>query len=394
MSTTSDLDLAFDVESFLQPIREDSPSGSNLSYEPEYDAIRNARRADAVVNRGVWTREAKVADWDRVLDLGSDCLRTRTKDIQIAFWMAEALGNLRGYSGLRDGFRLLEGIQEHFWDTYYPQIEDGDLENRHGPFLMMDDPYKGFAALIRNTPLTQGSNGEEYSYARFLESRETDNAVRQKPAAAKTLEAEGKIAGKDFDKIVGQTPKAFYVALVADLKECSAAFKAFEASTDTRFGRSAPSLLNIGKALNECLAWAEPVLAQKRVAEPDPEPVVETPPVDGTTDQEPTENGQASPGAGAIAVEGVSVPRRKVVASTGPDQEALDYGRLLIDFQERAKQLAEAGVKLKANRDKYAELLAELKKLDEEYDAVSRLISQSQEGYQLIAKLAKLPGMP
>ena len=80
--------------------------------------------------------------------------------------------------------------------------------------------------------------------------------------------------------------------------------------------------------------------------------------------------------------------------STGSDQEALDYGRLLIDFQERAKLLAEAGVKLKANRDKYDEHLAELKKLDEEYEAVSRLISQSQEGYQLIARLAKLPGMP
>ena len=43
------------------------------------------------------------------------------------------------------------------------------------------------------------------------------------------------------------------------------------------------------------------------------------------------------------------------MASTGPDLEALDYGRLLIEFQERAKLLAEAGVKLKANRDRYAE---------------------------------------
>ena len=211
MSTTWDIDLAFDIESFLQPIRDDSPSGVNLTYEPEYDTIRNARRSEAVLNKGVWTREAKVADWDTVLELGAECLRTRTKDIQIAAWMAEALGYLRGFSGLRDGFRLLEGIQERFWETYYPEIEDGDLEGRHGPFLMINDPHKGFAALIRNTPIAQGSNGEDYGFARFVESRETDNAVKLKPAAAKTLEAEGKIVGKQFDKIVGQTSKAFYV---------------------------------------------------------------------------------------------------------------------------------------------------------------------------------------
>ena len=98
-------------------------------------------------------------------------------------------------------------------------------------------------------------------------------------------------------------------------------------------------------------------------------------------------------GAPALAIGPADVPLRKVVVAAGPDRQAPDYGRLLIEFQDRARGFAEAGDKLKANREKYAELLSQLKALDEEYDAVSRLISESQEGYQLLDRLAKVRGI-
>src|SRR4051812_33001702 len=109
-----------DLESLLVPISEESPSGRNLAYEPEYDALREARRSEDDTLQGDWQRKAKTAQWDRVIELGTDLLRRKSKDLQVAAWVAEALLKLHGFAGLRDGLRLLHAIQQKFWDTCFP----------------------------------------------------------------------------------------------------------------------------------------------------------------------------------------------------------------------------------------------------------------------------------
>src|ERR1700738_3161276 len=105
-----------DVEELLVPIGGDNPSGRHLASETTiYDEIREAGRSEEEAPQGAWERAPKVAEWDRVIELGTECLRGRTKDLQIAAWVAEALGRLHGFGGLREGFRLLAGIQDRFW---------------------------------------------------------------------------------------------------------------------------------------------------------------------------------------------------------------------------------------------------------------------------------------
>src|SRR5205823_13871535 len=58
MATTPTIDL----DALLAPIPGDNPSGRSLVYEPEYDAIREARRAEDDTLQGEWKREAKAAD--------------------------------------------------------------------------------------------------------------------------------------------------------------------------------------------------------------------------------------------------------------------------------------------------------------------------------------------
>src|SRR4051795_9973046 len=91
-----------DLESLLVPIAPDSPSGRSLAYEPEYDAIKEARRAEDDTLQGDWQRKAKTAQWDRVITLGSDLLKRKSKDLRVAAWMTEALTKLHGFAGLRD----------------------------------------------------------------------------------------------------------------------------------------------------------------------------------------------------------------------------------------------------------------------------------------------------
>src|SRR5438067_696638 len=58
MATTPTIDL----DAWLDPIPGANPSGRSLAYEPEYDALREARRAEDDTHQGEWKRVAKVAD--------------------------------------------------------------------------------------------------------------------------------------------------------------------------------------------------------------------------------------------------------------------------------------------------------------------------------------------
>lgn len=382
-----------EIEPLLAPIPGDDPSGASLAYSPEYDQIREARRADDSLNQGAWSRERKVADYDQVVEVATACLATRTKDLQIAAWLTEALGRLHGYAGLRDGFVVMKEIQERFWETYYPQIEDGDVESRFGPFLFLNDKLKGLPFLVRTTPLTQGMDDQDYDALKHSESRETDNLIKKTPEKEKQILATGRITAKKFDDAVAQTPKGFYARLCTDLAEARAALKAFEDSTDERFGRDAPSLLEVGKALEEVARIVDPILAAKRVAEPDPveEPEPPVPSEAGETPEAPADGSAPVATNGSISFDGVVVPSRRSRLGTPQEGEAPDFGRVLIDFRDRAQTLAEAGVKLTENRAKYAELLAELKRLDDEYEELSAVVSRDREAYQLLARLLKRP---
>src|SRR5258705_13352344 len=120
-------------DDLLNPIEGENPSGANLRYAPVYDKIKEARRQDDDAPQGEWQRERKLADFKTVLKLGGDALATQTKDLQLGAWLTEAMLHQEGFAGLRQGLDLLHGLVEKFWDTLYPEIEDGELELRSAP---------------------------------------------------------------------------------------------------------------------------------------------------------------------------------------------------------------------------------------------------------------------
>ncbi|MBX6315827.1 MAG: hypothetical protein IRY99_23380, partial [Isosphaeraceae bacterium] len=100
------------------------------------------------------------------------------------------------------------------------------------------------------------------------------------------------------------------------------------------------------------------------------------------------------PAAAAVAVAAPPEPvlsrLDQALPGLGLRLEVLDCGRLLIDFHQGAQELAEAGARLKANRQKHAELLEELRRLDAEYEQIAQAISRDQEFYQLLARLLQI----
>lgn len=139
-----------DFEALLNPIAADKPSGESLRYTGTYDIIEEARRSDDDLAQGEWQRETKVADWHLVIETATAALTTQSKDLHIATRLVEALVKQYGFVGLRDGLRLLRELQEQFWDSLYPEVEDGDIEFRAGPFEWLNDKVPMVKLLASN----------------------------------------------------------------------------------------------------------------------------------------------------------------------------------------------------------------------------------------------------
>lgn len=307
-----------DLEAILPPIPGANPSGKSLAYEPAYDDLREARRVEDATLQGDWQRKPKTADWERVIDLGTELLTRESKDLQIAAWVVEALARRFGFAGLRDGFLLLRELQERFWETCYPENEDGDLEPRCGPYGFLD---RVLPTLIRDLPLTSGFGEERYGYFGWQESRTTENVGLKNPELMAALIAEGKLTAKQFDDAVAQTPRVFFETLVDDLNQCAENLKGLDASLDTRFGRDAPGLVNVRRALDDCRTLLRPILETKRALEPDPEDESEEAAAETESEEAPAEEADGDEPS-------VAAPRRRprpaARAASGPIADVPD----------------------------------------------------------------------
>ena len=91
----------FSADQLLHPIRPGQPCGDDLSFSPDLDAIGQARKFDdPSLDQGEWVTDLKEADWDFVERSCVSLLSTRSKDLRLAVWLAEAAAKRHGMRGL------------------------------------------------------------------------------------------------------------------------------------------------------------------------------------------------------------------------------------------------------------------------------------------------------
>jgi type VI secretion system protein ImpA len=292
-----------DFEALLASIPGDNPAGEPVRYAGIYDEIQEARREDEALPMGEWQREVKTADWRAVITLCTEALATRSKDLQIGVWLAEALTRRHGFAGLREALSLLRELHDRFWDGIYPEIEDGDLEFRAGPLTWLNEKLPVY---IRAIALTE--DAPAYSWNEWDESRKVDNLGRQNPEAMQSAIAEGKITGEQFDKSVQGTAREFYERLFQDLNQTRHELGELEKVVDAKFGRSAPSLIKVRVAVDECHDVVAGIVKTKRAQ--DPNYIADT---DGSSDSGSTEPGygEVKPMAAAGAMSWSGEPRSR-----------------------------------------------------------------------------------
>lgn len=279
-------------DDLLNPIAGPNPGGADLRYDPLYDRIKEARREDDDAPQGEWQHTRKVADWPQVIKLTSDAVATKSKDLQLAAWLAEAMLRREGFGGFRATLDAIRGLLDTFWDHLYPEAEDGDLELRAAPLEWMGTRLD---LPVRFVPLNRaGHNHIVYAEARAIGSEadaEGDSGKQEKRALA--IEA-GKPTIEDFEKSFADTPKAFYKQLAADLDGTLASLQTLDALGREKFADAAPGYRRLREALEEIQRAARQLLVRKLELDPDP---VEAVAADATPAARA--GGEASPGAGA-----------------------------------------------------------------------------------------------
>ena len=311
-----------DLEAILRPIPGDSPAGADLRYESVYEEIKEARRVEDAPAGG--EGEAKQADWGRVRDLSLAALGEKSKDLQIAAWLTEALLHTEGLVGFAAGLKVMAGLLERYWDTVYPALEDGDLEYRAGPLEFLNE--KVWLAL-KSVPVTDPRVSDGYSLLQYDESRtvgyEKDTLNQHgdvdegKEAKRKEMLAEGKLSAELFDAAVEKSSREFYASLSGAVIASREAFDAFDKVVDARFGKDAPRLAELRKAIEQCQQFVSLRVGGGKKGEPPPADRKQSAPltvaghgageIPGRLSDEASRNGAAATS---------STPRRAGIADT------------------------------------------------------------------------------
>lgn len=141
----------FSIAQLMIPVSAESSCGEDIGFSPEVDEIAQARQFDdPSLDQGEWVMDLKEADWDFVASRCARLIETRSKDLRLAVWLAEALARTGGLRGLGDGYAVLAGLCEHYWEGLYPLAEGGDYDQRVGNLHWL---LARTAQLVRDIPL-------------------------------------------------------------------------------------------------------------------------------------------------------------------------------------------------------------------------------------------------
>jgi type VI secretion system ImpA family protein len=114
------------LDSLLEPVSDGAPSGPDLSYDAERQAIEQAFET-----QGYSSEVGEDVDWRETLKL-IEAQSLRTKDVWLAVYMARAGTRIGSLETIETGCALLAGLFERYWDSVHPTLEDYGLQGRKG----------------------------------------------------------------------------------------------------------------------------------------------------------------------------------------------------------------------------------------------------------------------
>lgn len=310
-----------DIDSFLQPIAGDSDTGADIredySATSPYQTIKAARnQARASERQSIHDGDTLEAmeHWNKVIEIAPDILRDLSKDLEVASWYAEAMLRRYGFSGLRDAFKIIQGLVENFWENLHPMPDEYGMETRVSCIAGLNgEGVEGvLIAPIRKVALSEGRDPGPFSLWQYQQSLDIQKA-QDEPARQAKIASLG-FDGEDIEKSVNNSSEAFYVDIRDDLNECIEIYKATGLKMDELCGLDdAPPTRTIVETLDTCLGTVKHIGKLKF-------------PIDAIEEDETIEEGTEG---GAVAAAGGAKVARGPIATR---EEAFKQLNEIADF--------------------------------------------------------------
>lgn len=230
-----------DVDALLASFGEDSPSGEDLEYDPDFSALELAAQPGEERQVGDSVIAAEDPDWKEVISAAQVVLG-RSKDLRAAVILANAALKTEGLPGFEEVLRYVRGCLEDFWDSVHPQLDaddDDDPTMRVNAVFGLSDDDKVVRSL-RFAPLTDSRGFGQFNLRHILvaEGETTAPADMDEVPDAATISA----AFQDTDDETLETIKDAAGACLEHIKAIGAVF-------DDKTPGMGPDLDNVQKTM-------------------------------------------------------------------------------------------------------------------------------------------------
>jgi type VI secretion system protein ImpA len=128
------------IDHFLKPIDNQFPFGIDLKSSDKFSALRDLRielQSNETENNSEWSFKKKGANYDTLVDMCENILKSVSKDLMVTIYYIEALFKTDSLQGLLHGLQVFNALCENYWENLYPQFTTDDYEFRTLPFKLL-----------------------------------------------------------------------------------------------------------------------------------------------------------------------------------------------------------------------------------------------------------------
>lgn len=255
--------MPLDLAEILNCIREEDPVGPDLRTDLDADSpylrlkdtrsqARSTERAAEAAGEPVTVPVA----WITVRALAREMLASRSKDLEVAAWLIEALVRTEGFAGLAAGFTLIDGLIDRYWPELH-SVDEDDAEGRLSPLAGLNG-IGGEGVLIQPIRMVSLLPGHAYGTHALWHTRSGGREAAR--------------PGQDFLEARAQTGSDALRRQAEAARAAHEAFQRMSATLDAFCGSAAPPLANIRTVLEEVLDVYRGLLGTAWKAEPNPAP--------------------------------------------------------------------------------------------------------------------------
>lgn len=215
--------------------------GVPAAQDESYRRIRHEREEeDASLPLGSWERELKRANWVAASELAARSLATRSKDLQLAAWLFEALIARTGFQALAPCVRLIDALFQQYGAQLHPQ----DGEHRVNLLLWLSQKL---LPPLRKVAITATGTEHDYGWNDWEQAQRNEQL-----RASLGKQREGEIEGATLNEVGAAlvcTPYERIAILQTCLSSGQAALQQLKDTLDAQLGDDAPGLGAIGDLL-------------------------------------------------------------------------------------------------------------------------------------------------